>query len=162
MKKLFNSVLKFIKTLFTKEKPKSELDFELIIKERDRLNELVKSYEEAKRLERSKELIKRSKEIMDFDGCEDKMKYHNEVLLKARQELSDVKIKAPLIVDPENIIGHNENIVPTNPSINEIKKNETDGITKQLKGQAKRKNRVENILREAKDGSLSKIITTGE
>lgn len=162
MKNIFNKILNYLKSFLGKSKEK---ELSELIEERNRLSGIINKKEAAQKLIDSEANLKRALELMKYDQTlsEDKKKFHTDELLKGRQHIDGRKISAPLFVEPDDIINHNDKANPINPTINEVKASETKYVVKQLKGQAKLKNKVEKLLAEAKKGEkINRTITTGE
>jgi hypothetical protein len=162
MKNIFKNILNYLKNFLGKTKEK---ELSKLIEERNRLNSIINKKEAAQKLIDSEANLKRALELINYDQTlnEDKSKFHSDELLKGRQHIVDCKITAPLFIEPDDIIHHNVNKITTNPTIVEIKSDDTKYVSKQLKGQAKLKNKLEHRLAEAKQGKpIKKTITTGE
>jgi hypothetical protein len=143
MKKLLLNVKKFLVNLFLrKAKKPTELTKEELLKEKE------------------EQIRKRALELMEFDAIEtqEKLKYHNEVLFEARQKLKDINNNSTLIFEPDEVIKHNENINKNNPILASLITEENKKSVKQLKTQAKLKNRAINVLKDFDD----KKVTTSE
>jgi hypothetical protein len=149
IKNTFYRIINYIKSFFKKSEEKELSD---LIKERNRLNGIIYEKQELDRLAISKGIMERSLELMKYDQTlnDDKLNFQNEELSKARQEISKIKINSPLLVEPDDIVHHNENLNPTSPTILSLKSTNNEYVEKQLKAQAINKNKIENYWEEAR------------